>query len=40
MLAYVATGVRESFREELLVAAEEGSAEGERRRRADVHNST
>lgn len=38
MLAYVATGVRESFG--LLGAAEEGGTEVERRkRRAEVHNS-
>lgn len=36
----LAMGVREAFREEVLGAAEEGSAEGERSRRTDVHNST
>lgn len=36
LLACGATGVRESFREGLLGAAEEGSAEGERRRRFTI----
>lgn len=39
LLAYIATGVKESFGEGLLGAANRGSAEGGRRRRVDVHNS-
>lgn len=38
--AYVAMGVRESFKEEVLGAAAEERTEGERTRRTDVHNST